>query len=55
MPAFSVQYRVERPGRSILTGYVEVFVAHPAEARESVVRQLSDRGAVTITSVTQVR
>ena len=55
MPAFSVTYRVETPGRAILTGVVEVFVAHASEAVASATRILSQRGAVTITNVTQVR
>ncbi len=55
MPAFVVTYRVVTPGRSILTGAVEVFGAHASEARASASRTLSQKGAVTIMSVTKVR
>jgi hypothetical protein len=55
MPAFNVAYRVVTPGRSVLTGTVEVFGAHDSEARASASRALSRRGVVTITRVTRVR
>ena len=55
MPAFQVTYRVVTPSRATLTGTVEVFVAHASEALASATRILSQRGAVTITSVNQVR
>jgi len=55
MPAFEVNYRVVTPGRAIITGYIEVFGAHSSEAVASATRTLAHRGAVTITSVNQVR
>ncbi len=62
MPAFQVTYRIRKASlnlnlqrEAILTGTVEVFGAHASEARASAVRTLSDRGAVTIMRVTQVR
>jgi len=55
MPAFIVTYRVETPGRSVLTGVLEVFELHACTARDNAARALSRKGAVTITSVNQVR
>jgi len=62
MPAFQVTYRIRKASpnlnwqrESILTGVVEVFELHACAARANAARALSRKGAVTITSVNQVR
>jgi len=55
MPAFNVTYRILTNGRAILTGTIEVFELHACSARANAARALSRKGAVTITSVNQVR
>ena len=55
MPAFIVTYLIETPSRAVLTGVLEVFELHACTARDNAARALSQKGAVTITNVNQVR